>query len=184
MMNSLKSRARLLLCIFILVISLNHVKAQGGFSWDRVVFGGNFGAGFSSNESLIALSPSVGYRFTERLTVGTGVIYQYYRLKIPGFDFKFNNYGGRLFTSYQLTDFLVAHAEYESLNLEYVKISPAGAVDGTGRRTINSTLVGGGYRQMLGRNSVVDILLLYNLTETPYTPYTNPIIRVNFGIGL
>jgi len=158
--------------------------AQGGFSWSRVMFGGNFGASFSSAESIVAVSPSIGYRVTERLTVGTGIIYQYNRIKLAPYDFKFNNYGARFFGTYQLTPFLIAHTEYESLNLEYVSVNNLGIPDGTFRRTIGSMFVGGGYRQSMGGRSVVDIMLLYNLTETPYTPYTNPILRIGFGIGL
>ncbi len=42
----------------------NHA-AQRGFDWDRVGYGGNFGAGFSSYETFVAVSPTIGYRFTE-----------------------------------------------------------------------------------------------------------------------
>lgn len=170
--------------LFSLMFTSDVAKAQKGFAWDRLVFGGNFGAGFSPNESIFAMSPSVGYRFTERLTIGAGGIYQYYGIKFPGYNFKFNNYGSRVFTTYQLTDFLIAHTEYESLNIEYIKYNSAGIPESTARRTINSLFVGGGYRQAIGRNSVVDLMLLYNLTETPYTRYTNPLIRVGFGFGL
>lgn len=161
-----------------------NINAQKGFSWDRVVFGGNFGAGFSSFESVVALSPSVGYRFTEKFTAGAGIIYQYQSIKLPGFNFSFNNYGGRLYGTYQINDFLIAHTEYESLNLEYIRFNGLGNPDGTSRRTIGSWFVGGGYRQFISRNSVVDLMVLYNLTETPFTPYSNPVIRVGFGIGL
>lgn len=168
----------------IFVITSDVSKAQKSFSWNKLVFGGNFGGGISNQESSIVLSPNVGYRFTERLTIGTGIIYQYYGVKLPGFKFDFNNYGGRLYTTYQLTEFLIAHTEYDPLNLEYINFNSTGLPEGTSRRTVNSLFVGGGYRQSLGGNSVIDLMLLYNLTETPYTRYTNPIIRVGFGIGL
>ncbi len=175
---------RILLVLFLFLLSTHQSKSQSGFSWDRVVFGGNFGASVGSNQSLIALSPSVGYRVTEKLTLGTGVIYQYYRYKFSTLDFKFNNYGARFYGSYQLNDFLILHSEYESLNLEYLKFNALGNPDGSTRRTIGSMFVGGGYRQYISSKSVVDLMVLFNLTETRYTPYSNPIIRVNFGIGL
>lgn len=159
-------------------------KAQSGFSTDRLVFGGNFGASFSSYETLIGISPSVGYKVTDRLTLGTGVIYQFYRIKITPFDFKFNNYGARVYGTFQLNEFLILHSEYESLNLEYIKYNTLGLPDGTGRRTIGTTLVGGGYRQYISANSTIDLMVLYNLTETPYTRYSNPIIRVGLSFGL
>ncbi len=162
----------------------SNAHSQKGFTWDRVVFGGNFGMSFSTFESLVALSPSVGYRFTEKLTIGTGVIYQYYGVRFPNFKFNYNNYGGRLYGTYQITDFLIAHTEYESLNLEYISYNAMGNPDASLRRTVNSWFVGGGYRQYFSRNSTIDLMLLYNLTETPFTPYSNPVIRVGFGIGL
>lgn len=158
--------------------------AQKGFTWSRVVFGGNFGASFSNYETLVGLSPSIGYRVTDKLTLGTGVIYQYYAVKYPGFNYKFNNYGGRLYGTYQINDFLIAHTEYESLNLQYISYNTVGMPDGSSRRNVGSWFVGGGYRQYISDRSVVDLMVLYNLTETPYTPYSNPIIRVGFGLGL
>ena len=177
---------KLFIAISILVSSFisNNSFSQSGFSWNRVQVGGNFGASFGANETLVALSPNIGYRVTERLTLGTGVIYQYYRFRNSSFDFKFSNYGAKLFGTFQLNDFLILHSEYESLNLEYIKFNYMGVPDGTQRRTIGSLFVGGGYRQRMSENSVFDIMVLYNLTETPYTPYSNPIIRVGFGIGL
>lgn len=162
------------------------LKAQKRFAWNRVVFGGNFGASFGTYESLVALSPSVGYRFTEKLTLGAGIIYQYYGIKLPAYkiDYSFNNYGSRFYGTYQIADFLVAHTELESLNLEYISYNNLGFPDGTKRRTINSWFVGGGYRQYISNNSTIDLMVLYNLTESAYSIYSNPIIRVSFGIGL
>jgi len=28
------------------------------------------------------------------------------------------------------------------------------------------------------------IMFLYNILETPYTPYANPVIRIGFDLGL
>ncbi len=175
-----------ILVVMLMCLSIIHqsANAQKGFSWDRVVFGGNFGMGFSSYESLVALSPSVGYRFTEKLTLGAGGIYQYFGVRYPNFKFNYNNYGARVYGTYQIADFLIAHTEYESLNLEYIKYNALGNPDGSLRTTIGSWLVGGGYRQYISRNSTIDLMVLYNLTETPFTPYSNPIIRIGFGLGL
>lgn len=169
--------------LFSILFSIN-TKAQSGFSWNRVQVGGNFGASFAKDQTLLAISPTIGYRVTERLTLGTGIIYQYYRYKFTTYDFKFKNYGAKIFGTYQLNDFLVLHSEYESLNLENIKFNSIGLPDGTERRTIGSLFVGGGYRQYISAKSVLDLMVLYNLTETPYTPYSNPIIKVGFGFGL
>jgi hypothetical protein len=46
-------------------------------------------------------------------------------------------------------------------------------------------LVGGGYFQRIdGSNSGIFVMLLYNLTESLYTPYSNPIVRIGVNLGL
>lgn len=179
-----KQAMKNLIILLITLFSATQSNAQSGFSWDRVLVGGNFGASLGSVETSIALSPNIGYRITERFTLGTGVIYQYYRYRTSIFDVKFNNYGAKLFGTFQLNDFLILHSEYESLNIDYVTYNSLGNPDGTRQRTIGSMFVGGGYRQYSSDNTMFDIMLLYNLTETPYTPYANPTIRVGFSIGL
>lgn len=159
-------------------------KAQSGFSTSRFVFGGGFGLEFSTFETVVGVAPTIGYQFTDRLTAGPGVIYQYYHYKDQYNDLKSTNYGGKLFASYLLTPFLLAHTEYELLDVKYLYRDQINNIVGSKRRTIGSFFVGGGYRQQMGPNSTIDLLLLYNLTETPYTPYSNPIIRLGIGIGL
>jgi hypothetical protein len=80
---------------------------------------------------------------------------------------------------YFFTDYLFAHAEYEILNLEAYDFYP------TRRVNVESLLVGGGYFQRIdGSNSGIFVMLLYNLTESLYTPYSNPIVRIGVNLGL
>jgi hypothetical protein len=44
--------------------------------------------------------------------------------------------------------------------------------------------VGGGIKQEIGVNSFLTLMLLYNLNETVNSPYSNPVIRVGFAVGL
>lgn len=152
-----------------------NAKKKEGFSWDRVVIGGNVGASFGEY-TFVNLSPNVGYYFTKNLILGVGGTYIYYDEPFYGSS---NMYGGRLFSEYFLLEHIILHAEYEVLNLE--------VFDNYGfseRMNIGSLLVGGGLRSTLGGRSYASIMLLYNLNETVYSPYTNPIFRVGFGIGL
>jgi hypothetical protein len=48
----------------------------------------------------------------------------------------------------------------------------------------NSFFVGGGYNQRIGGNTAMYIMILWNLNDTPNSPYVNPIIRVGFSAGL
>ncbi len=141
---------------------------------DRIFTGGNLGLQFGAI-TVFDLSPLVGYRITDQIHAGIGATYQYYRY--DAYNFETNVYGGRLFGRYFITEYLFAHAEYEYLNLE--------AFDFKRRRVDVSSLLGGvGYFQKFAQNSGITVMLLYNFTEDVYTPYTNPIFRIGFNIGL
>jgi hypothetical protein len=145
---------------------------------DKVFVGGNLGFQFGT-VTFAEVSPLIGYRITEKISAGIGATYQYYRYKDPTYQLETNVYGGRVFGRYFFTDYLFAHAEYEYLNLEAYDFYPTRRVD------VESLLVGGGYFQRIGSsNSGVFVMLLYNLTESAYTPYSNPILRIGVNLGL
>lgn len=145
---------------------------------DKVFVGGNVGFQFGT-VTFAEVSPLIGYRITEKISAGIGATYQYYRYKDPTYELATNVYGGRVFGRYFFTDYLFAHAEYEYLNLEAFDFYPRRRVD------VESVLVGGGYFQRIdGSHSGIYIMLLYNLTESLYTPYSNPILRIGINLGL
>lgn len=144
---------------------------------DKVFVGGNMGLQFGT-VTFIDVSPLVGYRINDQLSVGVGATYQYYHYKDKVYDLETNVYGGRIFGRYFFTDYLFAHGEYEYLNLEAFDFFPRRRVD------VGSLLGGVGYFQRFGRNSGLVAMILYNFTESVYTPYSNPIIRVGINIGL
>jgi len=45
-------------------------------------------------------------------------------------------------------------------------------------------LLGGGYSQSIGGRSGLYIMLLYDVLESTHTPYSNPVIRLGFHVGL
>jgi hypothetical protein len=144
--------------------------------WDRTFTGGNVGFQFGT-VTFAEISPLLGYRFTDRIHGGVGATYQYYHYKDQYYDFKTDVYGGRVFGRYYFTDFLFGHGEYEYLNLE--------AFDFQRRRVDVGSLLGGvGYFQRFAEFSGLSAMLLYNFTESAYTPYTNPIFRIGIVIGL
>lgn len=149
------------------------------FDPDNLVFGGNLGATFGEI-TLVEVSPTVGYLFSENWLVGISTRYIYFEDRtFPSFTYKTNIYGGGVFSQYFFLENFIAHAEYELLNLE------DNSRFGNGERiNISSVFIGGGFRSDLGGNSFVSVLLLYNLNETTQSPYTNPVLRVGFGIGL
>ena len=144
--------------------------------WDKVFIGGNIGLQFGT-VTFADISPLVGYKFTDKISAGIGVTYQYYHYKDRYYDFETNVYGGRIFGRYNFTEYLFGHLEYEYLNLE--------AFDIYRRRVdVGSLLAGAGYIQRFGNNSGISAMVLYNFTESVYTPYQNPIIRIGVNFGL
>jgi hypothetical protein len=175
--------------IFAVILSFLAVNAQAQDStmirkhppkknpFDRMYIGGNVGLQFG-DDTYAELSPLVGYKFTDKISAGVGAIYQYYHLRNRYYDLETDVYGGRVFGRYMFTDYLFGHAEYEYLNLE--------AFDFQRRRVdVNSLLAGAGYVQRITPNSGIVALVLYNFTESTYTPYGSPIIfRIGFQAGI
>jgi hypothetical protein len=144
---------------------------------DKMYIGGNVGLQFGQ-DTYAEFSPLVGYKFTDKISGGIGAVYQYYHLRNTYYDLETNVYGGRLFGRYMFTDYLFGHAEYEYLNLE--------AFDFKRRRVdVSSLLAGAGFIQHISENSGIVALVLYNFTESTYTPYSSPIIfRIGFQAGI
>jgi len=144
------------------------------FQWGKVFVGGNIGAQFGSI-TVVNVSPIIGYRITERLSAGFGLTYIYYNYK--AYNFSSSIYGGNIFGRFYILENVFAHAEYELLNLD--------SYDFPGTRTnIENIYVGGGFRQAIGARSFFTIMALWNINESKYSPYGNPIIRMGFSIGL
>jgi hypothetical protein len=147
---------------------------------DRLFFGGNFGLQFGT-QTIIEVAPIVGYRLTDRLAAGVGGKYIYYRFRSAPFEYSTNMYGGSVFARYNILENLFAYTEYEILNLD----APDPLNPYALRRTnVTSVFVGGGYRQLLGTRSSLNLMLLYNLNESTNSPYQNPILRIGFGFGI
>ena len=151
--------------------------------WDRIYFGGNLGLSFGSNSTVVDVSPIVGYKITERLSVGFGVTYIYYHVKIPSINYSYETsiYGGDVFTRYFFFDNLFGHVEAGALNLDV----PSQFFPYTLKREwIPNFLLGAGYRAQMGEHSSFMIMLLYDVIDDPNSPFQNPIFRVGFGFGI
>jgi hypothetical protein len=176
--------------------------------WHRVVVGGNIGLQIGDVTGII-ISPEVAVRLVDQLYGGLGFTYQYSSFKNYYYDtktnqylnFKQNTYGGKIFFRYYLNslfdNFLgnfFAHVEYEYLT--YTRpytFNPSGTIldpyanaysYGNENVEINSLFIGGGYHQPVGGRVFLDFLILYNLNDSYNSPYSNPLFRVGFGVGL
>lgn len=186
------------------------VKHKSSDFWHRVSVGGYLGLQVG-NVTGIIVSPDVSIRIVDQLYGGLGITYQYYWYKnyywdpIPQppeyLNYSANVYGGRIFFRYYLRSLfdnflgnIFAHTEYEYLYyIRPYKFDPNGNIrdpylnrfsPGKEIVEINSLFVGGGYQQPITAKAYIDIMILFNLNDTYNSPYSNPIFRIGFGIGL
>lgn len=186
--NSLK--LTLLLLFFCTLTAVAQETPKQSFT-DKLFFGGNLGLQFG-NTTYIDVSPLVGYKVTEKFHAGIGATYIYENSKIRVSNssvlrFETSHYGGRLFGRYYVWENLFAHLEYEYLNLGYP--DPVYSFTGTitdlevDRQNVNSIFVGGGYAQPIGPNAAFVIMALWNINESQYSPYVNPLFRLGVVAG-
>ncbi len=171
--------------LFILLFSVStffcSAQMNSGFDAplsERISFGGNVGLNFG-DITAISISPTVGYRFTEKFTGGIGVLYNYveYSKKIYGIDFSTNSYGGKVFGRYRFLENIYGSLEYQTLNLAAYDFN---SFEPIGRINVPMLFVGGGYLQQIGEKSFINFALQYDLIQDTYSPYGNPLISIGF----
>lgn len=145
---------------------------------NRLYTGGSFGLQFGTFTS-VQLSPILGYKVTAKLWMGVGAVYQFRGSS----DIKLHNYGGKAFAQVEAIQHFLVHAEYEMLRTENAILYQSGQIERI-RETIGMPMAGLGYRQRIGERASSDLLVLYNFSDSPYSPYSNPVIRVNFNIPI
>ncbi|NQV01760.1 MAG: hypothetical protein HQ542_03890 [Bacteroidia bacterium] len=179
--------------------------------WRRVAIGGNIGFQFGTVTGF-NISPEVRIRTVDQLYVGVGFVYQYFRFSDYFWDtldstfvsYTSNTYGGRIYLRYYLKSLFdgwagnfFVHTEYEYLhyvipfkldtNGRYVDVydySQQTYSKGKELIDIHSVFVGGGYTQPISNRVFVDFLIMFNLNDNPYSPYSNPVFRLGVGVGL
>ncbi len=157
----------------------NKTKGPTPFwSKDKIYTGGGLGLSFGTI-TFINLSPIIGYKITPKYSAGIGITYIYIKDNRNTSPYSLNIFGGSVFTRYLITQFFFAHAEYEVLEGNWDPYYSSN------RFLMENVWVGGGLRQHSG-NSSVNIMALWNLTETPYSRafFGNPQLRIGIGIGL
>ena len=143
---------------------------------DKIRLGGSFGLSVGTITN-INISPMIGLQLTPKLTLGTGLIYQYYKSTFPGFNYQNNIFGGRVFGLYNISNGINAHVEYEAVSQKYLDIN-----DGRYKPTLlNSFLVGGTYSQPTGGRLVraINLSVLYNLSYNSQVNPTAPLQNIS-----
>lgn len=144
---------------------------------ERLTLGGGAALQFG-NITLIGASPQIGYRVNKNLLAGVGTTYYLQRFKESFGNYDQNFYGGNLFARRRLITRFFAHAEWEHVSMQ------SGIFTEPPTRMWSSFLwLGGGYYQGLTDRLGAGLVILYDVTENPVSPYDNPTIRggVSFG---
>lgn len=145
--------------------------------------GGNLGLQFGTY-TAIDVSPILGYRFTENIAAGIGATYQYYRNGRYTPANTTNIYGGRVFVRYYFLEKLFLHGEAELINFKKIELVPGIGTLQNERIWENNLFLGVGYRQLMGEFTSMHISILYNFNQGPYSPFSNPQIRIGFDVSL
>lgn len=145
--------------------------------------GGNLGLQFGTY-TAIDVSPILGYRFTENIAAGIGATYQYYRNGRYTPANTTDIYGGRVFVRYYFLEKLFLHGEAELINFKKIELVPGIGTLQNERIWENNLFLGVGYRQLMGEFTSMHISILYNFNQGPYSPFSNPQIRIGFDISL
>ncbi len=160
---------------------------------DRLIYGGNLWFSFGTLRS-VDISPMIGYIVKPRFTVGAYLFYNYYKNQY--YNFSTDIYGFRPYAQFTLIKdinkplsiqsstmtgiILQGETEFMSLNKNLFISSPIFVPDAN-RIWVNSILIGGGIRQSAGGKASMVLLLMWNISNTLYYPYGNPIIRFGFN---
>lgn len=184
-----------IIAIFLIICSVNSIYGQEfetSTKNDEPVFkhtwvtGGGLGLQFGS-VTMIDISPQAGYFLNEYLLLGIGLTYQYVNDRRYQIPFKTNVYGGSVFGRFYMPFFrsVFLHAQYEYLayNTNSYNLYNYGR-DEYEWLNVQNILVGAGYRQLIAGRSSLNIMVLWNLNETEYSLYQNPVIRIGFDIGI
>ena len=142
-----------------------NMDSNPGFM-DRVYTGGGLSFSSSSFTTYIGVSPIVGYMLTNKLSVGVGINYQYFKDKF--YDVDDHRYGGNVFVMQMLVYRLFLMGQYSFINLNRTP-----QIENSARETWTRFLIGGGLSQPLGKASI-NFMALYDITYDNNSPYASP----------
>jgi len=144
---------------------------------EHLYTGGNFGFSISGGLMYLEISPLLGYKINENLSMGISSKYVYIGPvnKTNNLIQSYKYYGGGVFSQYKITESLAAILEYQLLNVENVDPNSSKFRD---RVLSNSLLLGGGYRSEVLGGVNINLYLLYDVIDDVNSPY-----RYNYIFG-
>ncbi len=169
--------------ILIVIISFSSiiVNAQSSNDYspsfmDKLQWGGNVGLSFGSY-TYIEVAPVLFYEVMPDFVLGAGLDFTYYNDNI--YHVEGSIWSPRVFARYFIVNDIFVHAEYvqsyykdnyNPYNQDWIWSEPG-------------YYAGGGYRQWMGVNSYMFMMLLFNLQSDQLSFGTNPRIQIGFAAG-
>ncbi|MHC1704665.1 MAG: hypothetical protein AB9846_12225 [Tenuifilaceae bacterium] len=192
-------------CVFIIIITsllVNTIQAQEKVVQrktlkEKLFFGGSIGMVFGT-VTRVDILPQAGMWVIPQWAIGVGGRYSYRRERFNIFGGQTNPYKTHIWGLSGFTQILpipdfdkvfkngirggiVFQGEWEGLYLDKGTIDPL-AANPEGKGWVHLFLAGVGYRVPIGERAALNILVLWDLTNNRYSPYTtNPLLRVNIN---
>lgn len=154
-------------------------EPRKGFDRDKLFFGGNFGLAFGSNNTLVNVSPQVGYRFNQYLAAGAGVNFIYSSYKFWGYKTNYGVTGLNVFGRVYPFEYAFLQLQPE-LNYNWGKYKFDDGSEEKLKGEFTPSLLGGvGAAIPAGRGAFI-IMVQYDLLQKDRSPYGNRAFY-NFG---
>ena len=164
-----------------------------GYDPEKLIVGGGFNAGFSGGDIILGISPTVGYRFTNKFSAGVGIGYLYYRQTT--YQDQYNTYylnenivypslWARYFVYRNI--FITSTFEYDFIHVKGTDVDYLGYLDPTNMSvTAPCLLAGFGFKQPLGGRVSGVFEIMYDVLQQKYSPYLQqPVMRLGIVAGL
>lgn len=154
--------------------------------WDKVSVGGSFQLQFGTY-TYVGLEPLLNYHISNSFMIGIGPIYQYISINDPNYGtvYKSSIYGGRIagmfFLPGELSRIFIM-GEFDIINLPEIQQSVYGYYETRGNLEI--PLLGLGYKEPVTEHLFFTIYALWDFSNSPYSPYSNPLINAGFDVGI
>ena len=133
---------------------------RGGFK-HRLWYGGGINLNFGGNVMLLGISPMVGYKITDRFSVGPRVALDYQEQFIQDFtNGRWLSWGVGVFGRAKITESLFGHVEYM-----YEKIDGLNDISPDFATQENNLYLGGGYSSSGGGAFGYEFVVLFNTSE-------------------
>jgi len=149
----------------------------------RWYYGGTLGFNFWSDYFYLSIEPMVGYKISQKFSVGGKIGYSY--INYSDEDFDTHNYGASIFSRYRVIPQIYLHGEFVYWSYETITGYDLQSNDyRTERNWVPFLLLGGGYVQNIGPNASLYVEVLVDVLQNENSPYEDWDPFVSFGVGI